>query len=132
MKIVDPGHEYLLNEVGQSDGPQRVVFVKNEGSHYPGNVGYHAGIQTQELIRVAIDRACYLNNQGPCMETEHAVAALRQALAWFEVRAARCRGGHITADHAEDLEAMPTCDICGHNQCDRAGLHDRLPGTRRG
>lgn len=129
MLIIDPGHEYQLDGVGSS-GPQRIVFVKNEGAKYPGNVGFHGGVLTQELLRVCIDRTKYLNAQGSCMETELALSAMRQALAWYEVRAARCRGSYIDAAHAEGLDIASVCDVCGHNQCDRE-IHERLPGTRR-
>lgn len=129
MKIIDPGHEYILEAVGFAP-PQRIVFVKNEGEKYPGNVGHHGGILTQELLRVCIDRTKYLNGQGSCMETELALSAMRQALAWYEVRAARCRGAHIEGDHANALDSAPVCATCGHNQCHRE-THERLPGARR-
>lgn len=130
MKVIDPGHEYLLEGVGAMHLQQCITFVKNEGAKYPGNVGFHGGVLVQELLRVCIDRTGYLNDQGSCMETEHALAALRQALAWFEVRAARCRGTYIEGEHATVLDAAPTCNICGHNQCHR-DTHERLPGTLR-
>jgi hypothetical protein len=129
MKIIDPGHEYLLDGVGGAS-TQSIVFVKNEGEKYPGNVGFHSGILTQELLRVCIDRTKYLNSQGSCLETEHALGAMRQALAWYEVRAARCRGTHIDALHSGALDAAPVCPVCGHNQCHR-NTHERIPGTRR-
>jgi hypothetical protein len=130
MKIIDPGHEYLLDEVGRDGYTQRIMFVKNEGDKYPGNIGFHGGVLTQELLRVCIDRTKYLNAQGSCLETEHALAAMRQALAWYEVRAARCRGTYIEADHSNELDNAPVCKTCGHNQCHRV-IHERLPGTRR-
>jgi hypothetical protein len=129
MKIIDPGHEYILEGVGDAPA-QRIVFVKNEGASYPGNVGFHGGVLTQELLRVCIDRTKYLNAQGSCFETEHALAAMRQALAWYEVRAARCRGTHIEGNHSDALDTAVVCGICGHNQCHR-DKHERLPGTRR-
>lgn len=129
MLIVDPGHEYMLECVGGAR-PQRLVFVKNEGAKYPGNVGFHGGLITQEVLRVLINRTKYLNDQGSCMETELALSAMRQALAWYEVRAARCRGTHIEGEHADILDAAPVCSVCGHNQCHRE-QHERLPGTRR-
>jgi hypothetical protein len=129
MKVIDPGHEYELESVGNAEN-QRIVFVKNEGVKYPGNVGFHGGILTQELLRVAIDRTKYLISQGTCMESEHALAALRQALAWYEVRAARCRGTHIECENAGSLELEETCRVCGHCQ-DHRLHHERLPGTKR-
>ena len=129
MLILDLGHEYVLEGVGGAP-PQRITFVKNEGDKYPGNIGFHGGVLTQELLRVCIDRTKYLNNQGSCMETEMALSAMRQALAWYEVRAARCRGTHIEGDHSDTLDTAPVCSTCGHNQCHR-DEHERLPGTRR-
>ncbi len=130
MRTIDPGHEYLLDGVGLGCGEQRVTFVKNEGDKYPGNIGHHGGVLTQELLRVCIDRTKYLNAQGSCMETEMALAAMRQALAWYEVRAARCRGTYIEGNHAGALDDATTCPTCGHNQCHRT-THERLPGTQR-
>ncbi len=131
MKIYDSGHDYLAQGVG-GVAPQRITFVKNRGDKYPGNNGEpHGGLLCQELIRILIDRTAYLNAQGPCAETEHALAALRQALAWYEVRAARCRGDVIDLPHADALERSPTCPVCGHSHCSRGDRHERLPGTHR-
>ncbi|SRR6266704_6357952 len=131
MKILDAGHEYLAEGIAGAK-PQRITFVKNRGEKYPGNAGEpHGGILSQELMRILIDRTEYLNRQGSCAETEHALAALRQALAWFEVRAARCRGDHINLVHAKMLEREPICPICGHNRCSRGQRHEHLPGTYR-
>lgn len=130
MKILDRGHVYLAESVGDV-APQRIQFVKNRGEKYPGNIGDpQPGIICQELLRILIDRTAYLNSQGACAETEHALAALRQALGWFEVRAARCRSEFIDLPHADWLEVQPTCSSCGHNCCGRTD-HDRMPGTWR-
>lgn len=133
MRIIEPGHEYLLEQAGPQTGLQRLRFVKNIGDKYPGNEGDpHGGVLTQEVLRVLIDRTIYLNSQGSCMETELALSAMRQALAWYEVRAARCRGTHIHGEHADALDKQPVCDTCGHNQCYRTeNYHEHLPGTRR-
>lgn len=131
MKVVDPGHEYLAEGVAGAEA-QRIIFVKNRGDKYPNNDGPpHGGTLCQELLRILIDRTVYLNNQGSCAETEHALAALRSALSWYEYRAARCRGDHIDLPHACDLERSPTCQVCGHTHCSRGANHERLPGTWR-
>lgn len=133
MKIIDPGHHYQLHGVGATEfaNAHELRFVKNIGPKYPGNTGApHGGVLTQEVLRVLIDRTKYLNAQGSCFETEMALSAMRQALAWYEVRAARCRGTHIEGDHVDALDNAATCPTCGHNQCHRE-VHERLPGTRR-
>lgn len=130
MRVLDPGHVYLAQSAGNFP-PQKIQFVKNRGEKYPGNAGEpQLGIICQELLRILIDRTAYLNNQGSCAETEHALAAMRAALGWFEVRAARCREEFIDLPHASSLEQEPTCPSCGHSCCGRED-HERLPGTWR-
>lgn len=130
IQILDPGHEYVISGIGGGE-PQFIKFVKNLGEKYPGNKPpAHGGMQTQDLIRIGIDRTEYLNSQGSCFETEMALAALRQALAWYEARAARCMGEHLQAEHMEDIEKLRTCNICGHIACRRI-THEHLPGTER-
>src|SRR5258707_13345918 len=48
---------------------QTLQFVKREGEGYPGNIGHHEGTTMQEVLRVLIDRAKYINGQIPCDET---------------------------------------------------------------
>jgi hypothetical protein len=117
MHVIDPGHEYLLNAI---DGghPQILSFVKREGTNYPGNIGTHAGLLTQEVLRVLIDRCKYMNNQGSCAETAVIISSLQTALLAFEVRAARCRGTSIELAGLDGIEQEPTCPKCGHIQCD--------------
>jgi hypothetical protein len=117
MKIIDPGHEYLLDAIDGGD-QQRLVFVKRQGRNYPGNVGAHPGILTQEALRACLDRAIYMNTQASCAETDVIIASLRTAIFAFEVRAARCRGTSIVLANLSDLDFAPTCPTCGHIQCD--------------
>ena len=125
MKVIDPGHRYLAEPIPRgSEPPVEVHFPKRQGPNYPGNVGEHPGPLTQEYLRIEIDRAKYMNRQGPCFETDTIIAGLRTALAGFEIRAARCRGTHITLPTLEGIENIPTCDVCGHIQCDKS-RHDR-------
>ncbi len=124
LKILDPGHHYELDAL-DTDEKQTLLFVKREGHNYPGNVGTHPGVLTQEVLRVLIDRCEYMNAQGRCAETDFILANLRNALMMFEVRAARCRGTSI--DLKDDLiEKEPTCAVCGHIQCDFT-RHDGRP-----
>lgn len=117
MKVLDPGHDYLLEPIDGGE-PQRLTFVKREGRNYPGNEGAHAGILTQEALRACLDRALYMNAQASCAETDIIISSLRTAIFAFEVRAARCRETAIVLSHLSDLDTLTTCEICGHNQCD--------------
>ncbi len=86
MKIIDQGHVYDLVQLG--GGLQRITFVKRSSG-----VIKHAeewpGMQTQEVLRAAIDRTKYLNNILPCVESQEALYHLRMALFMYEVRAWR-------------------------------------------
>lgn len=116
MKVLDPGHEY---ELAPLDGnvTQTLTFVKREGAHFPGNVGYHSGTTMQEVIRALLDRARYVNNQIPCVETELAIHSLQTALALFEIRAKRVKGQHLMEQSLDDLESAVVCVTCGHVSC---------------
>ena len=118
MKIIDPGHEYLIEalEGGES---QIVRFVKRVGPNYPGNVGAHGGPITQEYLRAILDRCKYMYQQGSCAETDVIIDSLRTAILAFEVRAARCRGTAIDLVRLSDIDDEPTCPTCGHIQCDQ-------------
>jgi hypothetical protein len=123
MKVLDAGHEYLLEPIDGGE-PQRLVFVKREGTNYPGNSGSHSGILTQEVLRACLDRAVYMNGQASCAETDIIIASLRTAIFAFEVRAAKCRETNIHLAHLSEIDAALTCPVCGHNQCD-ISRHDR-------
>lgn len=133
MRIVDPGHEY---EVDSLDGPapQRIVFVKREGSMYPGNVGHHAGTTTQELLRVCIDRLLYVNRQIACAESEACIGLLRSAILLLEVRAKRRKAKSLDAKRLVGIETLATCATCGHVVCSetRHGSVRNQPAPRSG
>lgn len=117
MKIVDPGHVYQLACL-DGDETESLRFVKRctPPEKYPGNVGSHAGTTMQEVLRALIDRALYVGGQIPCTETELAVEAMREALWFFEVRAAR-RHDRALGPRPERIEQEPTCATCGHIRC---------------
>jgi hypothetical protein len=86
MKVIDPGHIYDLTQLG--GGVQRISFVKRSG----GAITYEAewsGVQSQEVIRMLIDRTKYLRDILSSVETEDAIYHLRMALFMYEVRAYR-------------------------------------------
>lgn len=86
MKVLDPGHVYLLEGLGGND--QTLTFIKRSG----GAIQYEKewpGLQTQEVLRALIDRSKYLNGIIPCTETEDAVYHMRMALYFYELRAWR-------------------------------------------
>lgn len=123
MKVLTEGHDYMLSGI-DGGGAQRLTFVKREGPNYPGNTGAHPGLLTQEVLRVCIDRAKYMNAQASCAETDIIISSLRTALMAFEVRAARCRGASIDLAGIDEIECVPVCPTCGHIQCDQS-RHDR-------
>ncbi len=117
MKVIDPGHVYDLQGIDDTTYVQRLVFVKRAGRNYPGNVGSHPGVLTQEVLRACLDRALYMKGQKSCAETDIIIASLQTAIFAFEVRAARCRGASIEVDYLADIGTASACEICGHIQC---------------
>lgn len=130
MQVIDPGHLYRLDvldwgvreEVG--DPSQTIRFVKRIGDKFPGNTGAgYPGTLSQEVIRVLIDRAHYVDDQRPHPRNALAIGHLRQALRELELRAAEERGdirAVFQIASAETPELLSTCDGCGHIACDRS------------
>lgn len=121
MKVLDPGHDYLLDILdapSDHSRPERLTFVKREGDGYPGNVGHYAGTNIQEVLRALIDRVKYLDGQIPCSENRIVLGNLRTALVLLEVRAARRH--YRSADTIlllTEPELATTCTKCGHVGC---------------
>lgn len=118
MKVLDPGHVYLLDTL---DGEALVSlrFVKREGPGYPGNFGHYPGTNIQEVLRALIDRMKYLNEQIPDKRNESVMVYLRNALFTLELRAAE-RHGRGIENFTFPLEEMPACTKCGHIGCQGA------------
>lgn len=119
MKVSDPGHCYLLNNLDVYDldpynaHEQELTFVKREGPGYPGNVGHHPGTNIQEVLRALIDRLRYVNNQIHDNRNLVIIELLQQSIYLLEVRAAARHNRKINFD-MEGIELLPTCPKCGH------------------
>jgi hypothetical protein len=120
MRVIDPGHEYVLDSL-DGDAPQRLVFVKRQGPKYPGNVGSHPGTTIQEVLRALLERLAYVNAQIPCAETEAASGMLTTALVLLEQRAARRHGRVLAAPLARVISGEGKCPRCGHVGCPGCG-----------
>lgn len=113
MKIIDPGHAYEVQNI-DGQGTQHIQFVKRRGhdAELLPEDDQVEGIQSQELLRVLIDRTLYLHAEQPWQENVKIVHHLRDALRLYESRAAR--------RHIEKLsmpERHPVCASCGHITC---------------
>lgn len=85
MVTLDPGHHYRCVQL-DTDETVDIIFVKRNSSTVIRDEE-HGGLQTQEVLRVLIDRTKFLNDLIPCVETQDAIYHLRQALYMYEVRA---------------------------------------------
>jgi hypothetical protein len=135
MKVLDPGHVYDLDWLDgepardlrgvastQPDfrlDENRLIFVKREGSGYPGNVGHHPGTNMQEVLRALIDRVKYLDQQVPHYVNELIIEHLRMSLFYLEDRAAERHHREPTFDiDTPNIEELPVCVRCGHIGCE--------------
>lgn len=128
MIEVDPGHVYELDTYDATvDGAtETLVFVKrcDPPEKYPGNENAHPGTNLQEVLRACVARVKYLNQQIPDSSNALVLDALRRAIFYLEVRAARRHRrstdtlGLVKIDeHAyvtARVEDAPTCRTCGH------------------
>lgn len=133
MKVRDAGHVYDLGVLGiegesmAQASPFELVFLKRNGGPVQRDEQWDGTI-SQEVIRALIDRTKYLDALLPCRENVMALAGLRQALYWYEVRAYRRHLQHLNRVNALDdetvelpvpfemfaIEELPTCAHCGH------------------
>lgn len=113
MRILDPGHTYEVQNVDGS-GVQIIQFVKRRGpdGELLAEHQRREGIQTQELLRVAINRSIFLNGEQCWHENVDAVNHLRDALRLYESRAA-----HRALDKLAMPELASACSICHHIFC---------------
>lgn len=116
MKVLDPGHYYLLDSL-DGGSPVALYFVKRQGPGYPGNVGTEPGTNMQEVFRALIHRSLYLNYQERCAETEAVIDHLRSCILLLEHRAARRHGRVLDLDTIQGIEYRATCPKCGHIGC---------------
>lgn len=122
MRVLDPGHEYVLDSL-DGDAPQPLVFVKREGPGYPGNVGRHPGTTLQEVLRALVERCRYVNAQTPCAETEAVGRLLEAALLLLELRAARRHGRQLDVPLETIVRGVAKCPRCGHVGCEEVAHH---------
>jgi hypothetical protein len=111
-QIVDPGHVYMMPELGvlrrdphDVSRYQEMRFLKRSG----GAIQYEEewdGLQAQTVIRVLIDRTRYLYDVLPCRESLRAIRYLQNALWEYEARAFRRKIQSLNREqpaHEEDI-----------------------------
>lgn len=129
MRIIDPGHSYLIDVYDSINGPeprQRIDFVKRMGAKYPGNETAHPGTITQELLRILIHRAKVLDQQENWSGNQSLINDWRLHLYQLEARAAyrhgrvlkRTRLDRDPSGNRIGIESDPTCSVCGHIECE--------------
>lgn len=82
MKIIEPGHVYELSSL-DGELKQSLTFVAREPEHNR----VHAGTQTQDVLRVLIDRTEHCHGCLPHRVNEEIIHHLRMALVLHEARA---------------------------------------------
>ena len=114
--MLDPGHRFELAALDGDSAIQVLQFVKREGRGYPGNVGHDPGTTSQEVVRMLISRAIYVNGQIPCWQTRLSIWLYAFIIWLYEHRAAKRHKRTVPWLH----EAVygDTCKICGHVGCE--------------
>ena len=108
MKVQEPGHAYLLDQIG-TDDKWPLLFLKRSGDLIKHETE-HQGTICQEVMRVLIDRLKYLNHLIPCPETNDALFHMRTALYLMECRAYRRKQQDVNRKdlgHDSDTDVPP-------------------------
>lgn len=118
MIEVEPGHIYKLGilDAQPAECFSNLVYVKRMGDKYPGNTSAHSGTTVQEVLRTAVARLLYVNNQLPNEHTHLARLNIEGAIFELETRAAE-RTGRDTGFSIHEAVYGITCSKCGHIQC---------------
>lgn len=113
MRVITPGHVYELTNV-DGDGTQVIQFVhrRAEDGRLLPERDRTEGIQSQELLRVLINRTMYLHNEQPWSENVEVVHHLRDALRIYEQRASRA-----AIEKLPMPERIAVCGDCQHMFC---------------
>ena len=87
MQIIDPGHNYTLDNFLGGVGAQTLAFIKKE------NLGEDTetttdGTTNEEVLAVLIDRLQFLQAKSPCRENALVITKLEESLMWLEKRTA--------------------------------------------
>ena len=106
MRVIDPGHHYLLNTL-DGEKPVFLRFVKRKGSNFPGNDSAYSGTTIQEVLRALIDRLKYVNNQTPHSYNSAVISLLRVCIWWLEKRAFE-RHNITFSLEVNGIEELPT------------------------
>jgi len=130
VKVVDPGHLYILRELdgSQFNEPVYLTFVKRKGPNYPGNEDAYAGTTLQEVLRACCERLRYVGKQGEILNQPEneanttALGHLREAILALEVRAAKRHGRDSSTLTLDEAEFGKTCTKCNHVGCE-GGCH---------
>ncbi len=87
MKILTPGHHYLLENFERKDGPpQPLQFIEKKADESGALVTINDGTTNEEVLAVLIDRLQSLSAKLPSRQTSIAITKLQEALMWLENR----------------------------------------------
>ncbi len=120
MKVLDEGHNYLLNNLDGLQSQQILTFVKRcdleNTKKFPGNFNSYPGTTLQNVIRALLNRMRYLQNQIYAPENSLIIFFLKSSLWLLEFRAAR-RHKRNYFKSLKFAEFSPMCPKCGHTNC---------------
>lgn len=96
MKIVTPGHNYILENFENKHLGQELQFIEKEkitkeaGSDTVVDklVTINDGTTNEEVLTVLINRLGFLNTKFPCRENSIAITHIETALLWLNKRTA--------------------------------------------
>jgi ribosomal protein S3AE len=111
LRIIEAGHIYELQHL-ESDGIEKLTFIKRSSKAINYGDTEHAGTNTQEVIRALINRTEFLYDILPAVETKDAAYYLRMALFCYEARAyrrkqAKLNKTEIINDYEERYDDIP-------------------------
>lgn len=103
MKILTPGHKYVLGNFEDSNNGQTIQFIEkrpvSEGSTVLETI--NDGTTNEEVLRMLIDRLQSLQAKFPCRENAIVITKLEESLMWLEKRTADRKARNVEGTNAK-------------------------------
>ena len=101
MKVLTPGHKYLLENFENKEAFQTIQFI--EKAPIEGGAGkletINDGTTNEELLKVLIDRMNSMQAKFPCRENAIATTHFETGLLWLEKRTADRKARGVEGKH---------------------------------
>ena len=104
MKVLTPGHRYLLDNFESNENPQNIIqFIQKEPVSEGSTelVTVSDGTTNEEVLRMLIDRIGSIQAKFPCRENAIVITKLEESLMWLNKRTEDRKSRNVEGTNAK-------------------------------